>query len=488
MTAGNTGRITKALTPTARRILFERESAAQIDDELPVICQIDFAHVLMLRERKIIADEPARRLLKAIRRLVREQFSGIRSRSSIRGLFLMYENYLIETEGAEVGGLLQTGRSRNDLGSTALRLRLRKPYLLLMRSMLRLQAVLMERARMFADVVMPAYTHSQAAEPVTYGHYLTGVAGALGRDIEGLILAAEEIDTSPLGAGAVAGTSVPIDTAMTAKLLGFVRLSSNSMDAVASRDFVLRLLAAMAIGGVTLSRIATDLLQWLTAEFQFLSLPDELVGSSSAMPQKRNPFLLEHVQGRTASALGGFSTALAASRNVPFTNSISVGTESVRPIWNTVRDITDAATLLRITIAHAQPLPERMLRRALEGFTNATALATDLVLKQGMDFRSAHHVVGSAITEAIANGQASVQEILKNNPELLQVSWKEIEPQACVARNRYGGGPAPEVLQAAGEKLREKWLDHYRRVRRQANHWKAAGQMLEEAVANICDE
>lgn len=482
----STGRITKSLTPIARRILFERDLVSQIDEELPYICQIDFAHILMLRKNGIVDDEPAKRLLKTIRNLERTEFSEMRSRSPIRGLFLMYESYLIDKEGPTVGGLLQTGRSRNDLGAAALRMRLRKPYLRLMSSLFRLQAALLRRARMFAETVMPAYTHSQAAEPITYGHYLTAVATALNRDVNGLFHAVEELDTSPLGAGAIAGTSVPIDTAMTARLLGFVRLSSNSVDAVASRDFVLRLLAAMAICGATLSRIAADLLQWLTAEFRFLSLPDDLVGSSSAMPQKRNPFLLEHVQGRTASALGAFSGALAASRNVPFTNSISVGTESVRPVWNALQDITDAATLLRLTVTHAEPCPEQMLRRAKEGFTNATAIATNLVMKNGMDFRSAHHAVGAAITEAITKGLVSLRELSEN--DLLRSSLVDTDPPSCVAHNRFGGGPAPEVLNRTFEGLREEWLNCYRKVRQQAQRWATAREMLDKAVAKVCDE
>ena len=164
---------------------------------------------------------------------------------------------------------------------------------------------------------MPGYTHYQAAVPTTYGHHLGGVAGAIDRDLEALAAASAGLDTSPLGAGVGHGTTQPIAPVRTAALLGFERPAPHSLDAVASRDVVLRLLAAAAVLGVTASRLAADLLLWTTAEFAFLELPDELVGSSSAMPQKRNPFLLEHVKGRSARAAGAFVAAATAMHASP---------------------------------------------------------------------------------------------------------------------------------------------------------------------------
>jgi argininosuccinate lyase len=481
-TIGSTGRILKRLTPTARKILFARELDQQIEEDLPYICRIDCAHVLMLAERGILPPDPARKLLKAIQRLVEDQYAPLCLRSSERGVFLLYEEYLIESEGPSVGGMLQTGRSRNDLGATLFRLRLRSPYERLIHSALRLQAVLLRRGLAYLDTVMPAYTHGQPAESITLGHYLTGVAEALRRDIEGLRDSAKEIDTCPLGAAAVAGTSVPINPERTAALLGFARCSPNSVDAVASRDLALRLLAAMAIYGATLSRLATDLLQWLTAEFGFLSLPDELVGSSSAMPQKRNPFLLEHVQGRTASALGGFASALAATRNVPFSNSISVGTESVRPLWGALRDIIDASILLRLVLSKARPVPERMLKRTAESFTNATAIAVRMTLEAGMNYRSAHRRVGSAVTEALAKGMNSFEDLAGQNSELFGLPLNGIDPASCVSSYRYGGGPASENIRALLAQLSEEWSHQRRSILNQTNHWRAADDERKRAV------
>jgi argininosuccinate lyase len=481
-TTGSTGRIRQRLSPTARRILFARELDQHIDQELPYICRIDCAHVLMLAECGILPPDPARKLLKAIQRLVEEQYAPLHLRSSERGIFLLYEEYLIESEGPSVGGMLQMGRSRNDLGATLFRLRLRKTYERLIHSALRLQAVLLRRGQTYMDTVMPAYTHGQPAEPITFGHYLAGAAEALRRDIEGLFDAAKEIDTCPLGAAAVAGTAAPINPDRTAKLLGFTRCSPNSVDAVASRDLGLRLLAALAIYGATLSRLATDLLQWLTAEFNFLSLPDELVGSSSAMPQKRNPFLLEHVQGRTASALGGFASALAATRNVPFTNSINVGTESVRPVWGALQDVTDASILLRLVLAKACPRAERMLERTAESFTNATAIAVRMTLEAGMDYRSAHRRVGSAVTEALSRGMNSFEDMAGQGSELFGLRLNGTDPASCVNSYRYGGGPAAENIKALLRQLSEEWSRRRRSILDQANRWRAADDELKRAV------
>ncbi len=483
--AEDTGRIAKILDPVARAILFDRELEDQAAHELPYICRIDQAHVLMLAECGIIDRFSATRLLNAIERLKRQDFAPLCSRAALRGMFLLYENYLIETEGASVGGMLQMARSRNDLNSTLLRLRLRPRYLELAGSMLMLRAILLRKARLYAGVVMPGYTHGQPAEAITYGHYLAGVATAVERDTTALIEAAAEIETCPLGAGAVAGTSVPIDCGRTAEFLGFARCAENSIDAVASRDFVLRLLGAAAVHGATLSRIATDLLQWLTQEFAFLALPDDLVGSSSAMPQKRNPFLLEHVQGRTAAALGAFTQALAATRNVPFTNAISVGTESVRPLWRALRDTTDAATLLRLVVAKALPMRGRMLQRASDGFTNATVMAVRVVQETGEDFRSAHHRVGRAVKEALEKGLASLEELSAVESGALPVSTSETDPTSCVTRAQYGGGPSPAVLLVQLQRLRSRLLDQHNTLKQQRDRWQRAQRKLEQAVQDF---
>lgn len=185
--------------------------------------------------------------------------------------------------------------------------RLRKPTLRLVCEASRLLAALIHRARAEAALVMPGYTHLQPAQPVTLGHYLSGVACAVVRDVRGLTSAIDGMGVCPLGAGALAGTTLPIRPLRTAELLGFDKPVKHSLDAVATRDFVLRLLSASAIFGVTLTRLASDLLLWSSAEFGLISFPDRLSGSSSMMPQKKNAFPLELIQGRAIAPAEGHS-------------------------------------------------------------------------------------------------------------------------------------------------------------------------------------
>jgi len=484
----NTGRIVRGLTPTARRIIFGTTADAGIDAELEHIAQVDRAHLVMLAECGIIDTAHACAVLGAIAELQADSFAALRGRLAVRGLFLLYEQYLIEHLGARVGGILQTARSRNDLNATVLRLRLRGPYMALLREALRLQAVLLGRARRFGDVVMPIYTHYQAALPVTYGHYLAGIAQALERDIAGLVAASADLQRCPLGAGAVGGTTLPIQPARTAALLGFDQPVQHAIDAVASRDLVLRLLSSAAILGVTLSRLSSDMLLWTTSEFGFLSVHDGLVGSSSMMPQKRNPFLLEHVQGRSAAPLGAFVASATAMNGRPFTNTIAVGTEAVAPVWSALRTITEAVTLMRLVVAGARPQPEAMLQRAVDGYVTATELANRLAINGGESFRSAHHAVGLIVREALAQGgvplETAAARWLASQEQTIDLT--DMDPVAVAQASVHGGGPGPAALNAVLASATAEWSARMRGMSEQLRSWQAADVVLDVAVQGLC--
>jgi argininosuccinate lyase len=484
----NTGRIKKAVLPAVRRIVFERTLAEQLSEDLIHICRVDCAHLVMLAERKIVEPNAVAKLLTAIDRLVREDFAPLRGLPAPRGLFLLYEDYLIQTEGDDVGGILQTARSRNDLNATALRLRLRLPLLQLLREALRLQVVLLRSARRNVSVVMPLYTHGQAAEPTTFGHYLAAVAQAHSRDLRALFDVVEHARTCPLGACAATGTSFAIDTQRTATLLGFDMVSPSSLDAVASRDLVLRLLAAVVVEGLTLSRLATDFLLWTTREFAFLELPDELVGSSSAMPQKRNPFLLEHVQGRSGVLLGAFVASASAMHSTPFTNSIAVGTEAIRPVWQSLRDLTDITLISRLLVARCRANEQEMLTRAVKGHTAATALANWLVSEVRIPFRTAHRMVGEIVTRSIEEG-GEFSEVARRVMEEKGIRAKvpDLDVVSVASAKHYGGGSSENSVTQAVESLEREWRTQVRRLKEIRESWRLAEDALGRAMTGVAE-
>jgi argininosuccinate lyase len=481
----STGRLEHPVNPTAQRLLF----GGAIDPQDPVTAAtlrhhstVDLAHVLMLAEGKIVDEEAARHLVACVCNLRADGFSDLEGRPAPRGLYLAYESFLCERLGSDVGGILHTGRSRNDLHVTALLLRLRESYERLVGEALRLGITMLRRGERYRRLVMPAYTHYQPAVPITYGHYLCGATLALCRNAGALLDAGRELDESPLGAGAIGGTTIPIDVGRTARLLGFASTTANSVAAIASRDVVLRLLADSAVLGVLLGRVAHDLLLWSTQEFGFLRLPDDLVGSSSMMPQKRNPFLLEHVQGRGGALLGAFVEAAAAMHATPFSNSAAVGTEAVRDVEAVLGRAAEAEILLRIVVASAEPDAGAMEQRAADGYTSATAFAERLATA-GVPFREAHHTVGAAVRAAVAEGSAPLEEAAKETAAEADVEVAGLEPAAVSTAASYGGGPG--AIEASIGATREALRARVRQLRAQVDRWRVAERELDVTVEHF---
>lgn len=471
-----TGRFLGELRPRTRRVVYGDLSPVEIRAELPLMVRVDQAHVIMLAEQGLIAAETAAALLRLMNQLRAQDYGPLLHRPAPRGLYLMYEGYLIEALGADIGGVLHTGRSRNDLKATITALRLRQWLFDFGEQVLRLEAVLLSRASAHQSVAMPVYTHFQAAMPVTYGYYLLGVALAVGREIDALRSAAAGLDACPLGASAVAGTDLPIDSGRTARLLGFAATSGHALDAVASRDVPLRLLAAVAGLTITLSRLATDLQLWSSAEFGFIAWPDRLVGGSSAMPQKRNAFLLEHVKAKPAHLIGAWTAAASAMVATPFTNSIEVGTEAVAAVWPGLRAAEQSVLLSQALISGARPVPDRMRERAESGFTMATAVSNQLV-RHGVAFRTAHDMVGDAVRRAIAAGSTKLAEF--GPPGWLDgIGVGDGELAGVVAAQAYGGGPGSFAEQH--ERAVAAWAAH----RQWLAGWRLADTLAQSARAD----
>ncbi|MGV9508507.1 argininosuccinate lyase [Streptomyces tendae] len=477
-----TGRLTRTLGARTARVVYGEPGPDDIRRELGHTSVIDLAHVVMLTECGLLPRDAAAALLRAVTALRADGFRELYDRPAPRGLYLMYESHLIERLGADVGGKLHTGRSRNDIKATITAMRLRDDLADLLGELLRLQAVLLARARAHRDVVMPVYTHFQPAMPVTYGYYLAGIATALDRDIAALRHVVAERSNCPLGAGAVSGTDLPIDPARTAELLGFDGPPLHAMDAVASRDTLLRALAAAAGAGLTLSRLATDLQLWSTQEFGFVEFPERLVGGSSAMPQKRNAFLLEHVKAKAAAAVGAWTASAAAMKSTPFTNSIEVGTEAVGGAWSALATVRDSVLLAQVLVSGARPDGRRMEQRAREGFVTATVIANRLV-RQGVPFRTAHHVVGAAVREAVDAGESELTKITL--PEGLRADVSADVPALpeLVAEHDRGGGPG--ACESVVHELRERCAEHTEVLTRYRARLSRAERALDTAVAAV---
>ena len=470
-TSPDTGRLTGGLRPRTARMIFD-STAAELTGDLWLISEVDLAHVVMLTRQGLLDRDAAGALLRCVLGLRSERFRSLQGVPAPRGAYLMYENQLVALLGEDIGGKLHTGRSRNDLKATTTLLRIRSWLADFVSEALRLEAVLLGRCRAHQDVVMPVYTHFQAAMPITYGHYLLGVAVALGRDLDAVLMAETGFARCPMGACAVAGTDLPLDPELTADLLGFDAGPLHAVDAVASRDGLLRLLSAVAGLAVTLSRLATDLQLWSSAEFGLVAFPEWLVGGSSAMPQKRNAFLLEHVKAKAGTAIGAWTAAAAMTKSTPFTNTIEVGTEAVGATWPGLTAVADAVLLCQVLVGGAAPEPTRMSERAERGFTTATAAANRLV-RAGVPFRTAHHKVGAAVRLALDEGRTDLGEL----------GFAASQLPVVVARTQAGGGPG-----AFGDtfaQVREGARVRARRAREWRDRVESARQRLTLAVEAI---
>lgn len=490
-----TGRLSQGLVDRAATIIFGATADAAVEAELPYVTAIDEAHLVMLAERRLVDAGRAAALLGEIAALRAADFRPLCGAPAPRGVYLRYESHLIERLGVDIGGVLHTGRSRNDLKATMQHMRARECALEVLRGLSRLLALLLSKARRHRTTVMSVYSQFQPATPASYGYYLLGVAESLARDVIGLLAACDGLRECPLGAASGAGTDVAIDPARTAALLGFAEPVRHAAYAVAARDTAARLLSAAVLAALTLSRLSTDLQLWSTPQFGLIDFPDSLVGSSSAMPQKRNPFLLEHIKGSAGALIGAWTSAVTTMKNVPFGNSVEVTTDAMAVLWPAMARLADTGQLAISVVAGARPEPAAMLRDAERGFTAATALANRLVA-QGVPFRAAHHAVGAAITELVADGACALTDVVGpalqrrlalllgslGTPADVRVTGADVDPAAVVTATDFGGGPGPASFAAAHSRLVETWRDCMRRVTSWSERLRAADHARAAAV------
>jgi len=369
-----------------------------------VLTQINLAHLVMLDQQEILDKATTATLANALLKMRREGPEVVELDEAREDAYFNYEAHLIRLIGQNVGGRLHTARSRNDIGATNDRIRARGFVIRICSALAGLCDAALSQADAYADYVMPGYTHMQAAQPITYGYYLSALVEAWSRDIDRLMHVLETLDGCPMGACALAGTSFPVDRTLTSTLLGFSQPLGNALDSVASRDFALELSAALSIMMITCSRMVQDFYIWSTPEFGYLTFPDSIAGTSSIMPQKKNPVVLEYLRGKTAQLIGLTSAALTTVKSTHFSHSGDSSRESTRTCWESCEEALKSLELMKLLVRDVQPERERMASRAANDFSTVTDLADLLVRKADLSFRDAHHIIGAVVRRALDEG------------------------------------------------------------------------------------
>lgn len=365
------------------------------------------AHTVMLVECGIIEQENARALFQAVAQIRDEGVDALAYQPGVEDLFFRTEARIIELAGPDYGGNLQLARSRNDLGQALARLAFRQQILELYGDLLALRQAILSQARAHLRTIMPGYTHTQPAQPVTFAHYLAGALTFLAKDQARLAAAYANVNESPLGAAAFTGTGFPIDRGRLADLLGFDRVIASTHHSIGAGDHLTDIAFAVQSLATGLSRVTKDLLFLATQEANALRIDDSFIQISSIMPQKRNPVVLEHLRARLSRTLGAAQTVVLQCHNIPYGDTQDIEDEIIPPLVEAL-DTARACVMLYTAFFETVKLNEEHLRqRAGEGFTTATELADTLVRETGLPFRLAHKVVAQMVQSAVRQGVPS---------------------------------------------------------------------------------
>jgi argininosuccinate lyase len=409
------------------------------------------AHCRMLMAQEIITAEDGEAILNGLETIEGEITGGtFPFRDQFEDIHMNVEARLAELIG-EPSGRLHTARSRNDQVATDFRLWVRDACDRTGQQLKTLQRALLDRAEQHAGDLMPGFTHLQPAQPVTFGHHLMAYVEMIGRDAGRFADARTRMNECPLGAAALAGSPFPIDRQATARALGFDRPMGNSLDAVSDRDFALESLAAASICAGHLSRLAEEIVIWMTPQFGFVTLPDDLTTGSSIMPQKRNPDAAELVRAKTGRITGALVALSTVMKGLPLAYSKDMQ-EDKPPVFEAFDALDLALTAMTAMVLALTPNVERMRAAAGSGYSTATDLADWLVRELNLPFRKAHHVTGAAVKRAEALGvdlmQLPLTELRAIEPGVKDAVYKVLSPEASCASRMSFGGTAPDQVRA----------------------------------------
>ncbi len=411
------------------------------------------AHASMLADCGIITKADASEILRGLDGVLAEIEGGsFVFQRSLEDVHMNVESRLKALIG-EPAGRLHTARSRNDQVATDFRLYVRDRLDGFDAALVRLMAALAEKAETHAGTVMPGFTHLQPAQPVTFGHHLLAYVEMFGRDRGRFQDARRRLNESPLGSAALAGTSFPIDRHQTAQTLGFDRPMANSLDGVSDRDFALETLAACAISAVHLSRIAEEIVIWMTPMFGFVRLSDKFTTGSSIMPQKRNPDAAELSRAKVGRIAGAFQSLLIVMKGLPLAYSKDMQ-EDKEMTFDALDSYGLALAAMTGMVLDMEPVAEVMAAASGRGFSTATDIADWLVRELKMPFRDAHHVTGRIVALAESKGfsldQLALGDMVGIEPRIRQALFQVLSPEnSDASRTSYGGTAPQNVLKMA---------------------------------------
>jgi argininosuccinate lyase len=414
------------------------------------------AHATMLSEVGVLTAEERDQIIDGLQQIEQEIEDGKFEWSIAQeDVHMNIEARLIALIG-EVGKKLHTGRSRNDQVATDVRLYLRDMIEPLRSELNRLQEALLDVAEREAETIMPGFTHLQTAQPVTFGHHMLAWYEMLVRDAERLDDCEKRVNTMPLGAAALAGTTFPIDRDMTASLLGFDRICQNSLDAVSDRDFAIEFNSFASILMMHLSRFSEELIIWSSAQFDYVDLGDAFCTGSSIMPQKKNPDVPELIRGKTSRVYGNMFNLLTLMKNQPLAYNKD-NQEDKEPLFDTIDTLLGSLRVYADMMAAISVKADNMRESALRGYATATDLA-DYLVRKGTPFRDAHEVVGLSVAYGLKHKKdlsaMSLEELQQFSDRIEADVFDVLTLEGSVAARNHLGGTAPAQVRAAIKRAR----------------------------------
>jgi argininosuccinate lyase len=416
------------------------------------------AHARMLAKVGVLSESERDAIVTGLTEIRNEIEAGQFSWSiRLEDVHMNVESRLTERIGI-AGKKLHTGRSRNDQVATDVRLYLRDEIDMIAQELVRLQRAIIDLAEREADTIMPGFTHLQTAQPVTFGHHLLAWFEMLQRDHERLADCRKRVDSMPLGAAALAGTSYPIDREFTAREMGFSRICENSLDAVSDRDFAIEFTAAAALLMTHLSRFSEEIILWSSAQFRFIDLSDSFCTGSSIMPQKKNPDVPELVRGKTGRVNGHLIALLTLMKAQPLAYNKD-NQEDKEPLFDTIDTLKGCLKVYADMIPNMAVKRDAMYEAARRGFSTATDLA-DYLVRKGVAFRDAHEIVGKAVRYGVDSGkdlsEMTLAELHAFSPVIGEDVVQVLTLEGSVAARNHLGGTAPAQVRAAVQRARER--------------------------------